>query len=280
MKITPTVGRVVWFYPSTRTGSTAFHPPTLNDPLAAIVAKVIGERMVNLSVFDAHGFTHSMTSVPLLQEAEDVPVDGYYATWMPYQIGQAKKAADREHDAKHLAVASDRAADARRLNAGVLDMALRTPGLTGHDEVLTAARAYQAHIEGEKTLPASHPVQQLADAVGGTIESLERLPDGSGACVLSMPLPADHWLTQPGFNEPPMPFQRGTAAADRIEWADKIRTAAKYAICASTMNGEINDFDPDAMVQNFIVGMLGYWTPDGTSSDSDLAQAAVEQPAQ
>jgi len=114
------------------------------------------------------------------------------------------------------------------------------------------------------TLAANHPVQQLADAVGGTIEHVERLPDGSGAAVLSMPLPADHWLTQPGYNEPPMPFRRGTDDPERQDWAEKIRAAARYAVRASTMNGTEDDFDPDAMVQNMVVGMIGYFTPDGT----------------
>jgi hypothetical protein len=213
MKITPTVGRVVWFYPSTRTGSSAFHPPTLNDPLAAIVAKVIGAHFVNLAVFDAHGFTHSMIEVPLVQEGEDAPAEGYYATWMPHQIGQAKK-----HDAK---------------------------------------------------LPGTHPVQQLADAVGGTLEHVERLPDGTGAAVLSMPLPADHWLTKPGYNVPPMVFRKGTDDPERQEWAEKIRAAGRYAVRCATINGTENDFDPDALVQNLVVGMLGYWTPDGLSSDAD-----------
>jgi hypothetical protein len=158
--IKPTVGRVVWFYPAANQATNGFHPPTLNDPLAAIVAKVIGDSTLNLTVFDAQGFSHSMTDVPLIQAHEGAPVDGYFATWMPYQIGQAKKAEDREHDAKQLAVAADRASDERRVRAGVLDMALRTPGLSNHSEVLAAALAYQEHIEGEKTLPA--PLERTA----------------------------------------------------------------------------------------------------------------------
>ena len=46
-----------------------------------------------------------------------------------------------------------------------------------------------------------------------------------------------------------------------------IREAARYAVKGATMNGEAMDFDPDAMVQNFIVGMLGYHTPDALSDD-------------
>ena len=108
-------------------------------------------------------------------------------------------------------------------------------------------------------------VKQIADAIGGKIESAGALPDGSGFATVSYPLPKDHWLTAEGHNVPPMPFRMGTDDPRRREWADKIRLAAKHAIRASTMNGADNDFDPDAMVQNMVVGMLGYWTPDALS---------------
>lgn len=106
-------------------------------------------------------------------------------------------------------------------------------------------------------------IADLAEAVGGKVDWVARLPDGSGAATMSMPLPQDHWLTKEGFNEPPMPFRLGTKDKQRQEWTDKIREAAKYAIRASTMNGREIDFDPDAMVQNMVVGMLGYYTVDG-----------------
>lgn len=159
-KITPTVGRVVYFVPSARTGSSDFTPPAAGQPLAAIIAAVLEGGALNLAVFDALGHQHARLNVPLVQDGEDIPEDGYYAYWMPYQIGQAKKAEDREHDAKQLAIAADRASDDRRMRAGVLDMALRTPGLSGHHEVMKAAAAYQAHIDGEKTLPA--PLERTA----------------------------------------------------------------------------------------------------------------------
>lgn len=89
--ITPTVGRVVWFYVALNGMASGFFTPDEGQPLAAIVARVWNDRMVNLTVFDANGTPHSRTSVPLIQEGEDVPALGFYATWMPYQIGQAKK---------------------------------------------------------------------------------------------------------------------------------------------------------------------------------------------
>ena|SRR3990167_5072924 len=113
-------------------------------------------------------------------------------------------------------------------------------------------------------------VRKLAEDVGGKIEEIGKLPDGSGFAVMSMPLPKDHWLTKEGYNEPPMPFRIGEDGSvvlnrTRQMWADDIREAAKYAIRASTMNGKIDDFDPDAMVQNMVVGMIGYFTKDGIS---------------
>jgi hypothetical protein len=112
-------------------------------------------------------------------------------------------------------------------------------------------------------------LKKLANMAGGKIEEVGGpLPDGSGFAVMSFPLPKDHWLTKEGYDNPPMPFRMGMSDPRREEWAAKIREAARYAIRASTDNGKIDDFDPDAMVQNFTTGMLGYWTPTGLSSES------------
>lgn len=131
-----------------------------------------------------------------------------------------------------------------------------------------------------KNLPGRAPdvVRELADAVGGKIDFVsDPLPDGSGFATMSLPLPKDHWIyaaTPDGFTPPPpMPFRIGVGAAPALNrtremWADGIRAACRYAVQASTMRGKEMDFDPDAMVQNMVVGMLGYWTPDGLSSDA------------
>ena len=81
----------------------------------------------------------------------------------------------------------------------------------------------------------------------------------------------DHWLTSPGVNVSPAPFRMGleqiihidNRRLTRQEFADEISSACKYAIRASTMNGQVMDFDPDAMCQNMVVAMLGYWTENG-----------------
>lgn len=87
MVIKPTVGRVVWFYPQGSGQSTGA------QPLAAIVAHVWSDTCVNLAIFDANGkpIDKPPTSVLLVQEGTEVPSGGGYCTWMPYQVGQAKK---------------------------------------------------------------------------------------------------------------------------------------------------------------------------------------------
>lgn len=83
--IQPTVGRVVWFYPS---GAK----PT-DQPLAAMIVCVWSDTCVNLAVFDKSGnpMVNPPTSVLLIQEGNPVPSGGFYCTWMPYQKGQAQK---------------------------------------------------------------------------------------------------------------------------------------------------------------------------------------------
>lgn len=84
--IKPTVGRVVWYHPNE-------HDSVLHDgdpmPMAAIVAYVHGDRMVNLMVIDRNGFPHSRTSVDLMQD-DPLPGNPSYCEWMPFQKGQAK----------------------------------------------------------------------------------------------------------------------------------------------------------------------------------------------
>jgi hypothetical protein len=86
--ITPTVGRVVWFAPARGDTAMTFG---VDQPCAALVAYVWNDRMVNLAVFDHNGAFHARTSVPLLQDDDAKPEGGYFATWMPYQKGQAAK---------------------------------------------------------------------------------------------------------------------------------------------------------------------------------------------
>lgn len=112
------------------------------------------------------------------------------------------------------------------------------------------------------------------------------LPDGSGFAIVSFPLQRSHWIFQKGADgfsaPPPMPFRIGVGKAatftlTREEFADRIWAAAKYAVCGATMHGAMNDFDPDALCQNMVVGMLGYWTNDGLSDDAWANPPAADE---
>lgn len=84
-KIIPTEGRIVWFYG---------HVGNLRQ--AAIVAGVT-DGGVELWVFQRSGSVYSGTYwVPSILDPDELPTGSYhggsYATWMPYQKGQAAKA--------------------------------------------------------------------------------------------------------------------------------------------------------------------------------------------
>ena len=85
--IKPSIGRVVWFQPAKNPDQ-----PFRDQPHAALVTHVWGERMVNLACFNEAGTPYSSTSVTLLQDDDERPETGYFAEWMPYQKGQAARA--------------------------------------------------------------------------------------------------------------------------------------------------------------------------------------------
>lgn len=89
MKIIPTIGCIVWYY------------ATIDQlqPMAAIVAKVHeldadirdeGNYHLNFRVIQDDGAAFPMRRVRLVQEGERLPQFDF-CTWMPYQVGQAKK---------------------------------------------------------------------------------------------------------------------------------------------------------------------------------------------
>jgi hypothetical protein len=86
-KIEPTVGRVVWFHPPNNSTNHAFAPAAI---CAAQIAKVLPDGRLNLGVLDGNGVNHSMTEVPLIQDGDTAPENGYFAEWMPYQKSVAK----------------------------------------------------------------------------------------------------------------------------------------------------------------------------------------------
>jgi hypothetical protein len=107
-------------------------------------------------------------------------------------------------------------------------------------------------------------IEDIAAALNGSVTETTRLPDGSGFAVMSYPLPAKHWLFAAHENRTPAPMRIGIGP-ERDKLAKQIRAAARYAIRVSTGDGQEMDFDPDALVQNMVIGLLGYWTEDGRS---------------
>ena len=106
--IKPTVGRKVWFRlnginelekPHSDAETTPARSfPSVVDPTRPLDATVVyawNDRVVNLHVLDHYGNPFIANSVPLMQEGDTPPQFGFYAEWMPYQLGQAKK----EHSA-------------------------------------------------------------------------------------------------------------------------------------------------------------------------------------
>lgn len=85
--IHPTVGRVIWFTPALANRNSD------NQPWPAFVTYVHGDRMVNVAGFNSNGTPFSQNSVDLLQD-DDQPrnPDGFYASWMPYQVKAAAAA--------------------------------------------------------------------------------------------------------------------------------------------------------------------------------------------
>jgi hypothetical protein len=96
--IQPTIGRVVWYHPSTGDPDLAkFSQAHEGKPFAAIVAHVWSDTCVNLCVIDPNGQTLGRTSVFLWQGDTDRP-SNTYAEWMPYQKGQAARTEELEKE--------------------------------------------------------------------------------------------------------------------------------------------------------------------------------------
>lgn len=114
-------------------------------------------------------------------------------------------------------------------------------------------------------LPPSPAENRDGPAVADSESGMHRLPDGSGFFTASFPLPKDHWIfetTSDGFTGPPPMPLRSWSGSSRDEMVTAIWAAAKYAIRASTRCGRENDFDPDAMAMNMVVGLLGPEAPN------------------
>lgn len=89
--IHPTVGRKVWYRPGPQDRHS--HMQWIDgEPLDATILAVHGDRCINAQVLDINGTAFVRRSWPLVQPGDEAP-DGSYFEWMPYQTGQAAKAA-------------------------------------------------------------------------------------------------------------------------------------------------------------------------------------------
>lgn len=87
-------------------------------------------------------------------------------------------------------------------------------------------------------------------------------------------LPADHWLTQPGDNVLPAPVLKPTSDKKRAELVTAIREAGQYALRTVSENGRVSTFDPDALLQNLVLALLGE-APAAAAADTNTAGAAA-----
>jgi hypothetical protein len=70
-----------------------------------------------------------------------------------------------------------------------------------------------------------------------------------------------HWLTQPGDNVLPAPVLKPTSDKKRAELATAIREAGQYALRTVSENGRVATFDPDALLQNLVLALMGQTAP-------------------
>lgn len=99
-----------------------------------------------------------------------------------------------------------------------------------------------------------------SDAGNPTSETASVLPDGSAFMTASFPLPEDHWLYKPRAEHPDSEYSPELPRPILTHYhRDEVMVAAQYAIRAATNCGKIKDYDPDAMVQNFVIAMCGHY---------------------
>jgi hypothetical protein len=84
--ITPTVGRIVYYWPGGRAQAESGN----KQPLAAKIAHVHSDGLINIGYLQHDGAASNATLVPLIQDGDERP-DQPFCEWMPYQKGQAAK---------------------------------------------------------------------------------------------------------------------------------------------------------------------------------------------
>lgn len=113
--INPTIGRRLWYIPSTYERDLMGHKPSdigqtmlgRGQPCDAEIVHVWNDRMVNLSVTDHNGNVHSRTSVTLYQPGDTVAphANSGFAVWTDYQVQQAQPKPQGSTTGKYFAFA-------------------------------------------------------------------------------------------------------------------------------------------------------------------------------
>lgn len=92
--IVPTIGRKVWLWSSTA-GAPSNCCLDSKQPYDGSIVFVHDNGTINVAFFDHMGQAGFAGNVPIYnpQQETDSHMGGgsFYATWMPYQVGQAKK---------------------------------------------------------------------------------------------------------------------------------------------------------------------------------------------
>jgi len=82
--ISPTVGRVVWYFESPQDFKAKA------EPQVALITHVEDDNHVNIVKWDAKGEPKGLQGVTLWHGEGD-QAEGYFVTWMPYQQAQAAR---------------------------------------------------------------------------------------------------------------------------------------------------------------------------------------------
>jgi len=108
--IKPTIGRIVLVrlagINTIPPGSHQEHHPEI-QPFPAMINFVHSDELINVAGFSQHGTPFSLNGVYLVPAGNDLPVEGNYAYWMPYQTKQAEAHAAAEAQPEEAATTSD-----------------------------------------------------------------------------------------------------------------------------------------------------------------------------
>lgn len=120
-KITPTVGRKLYFYPNGDTAVKQLDPQPVDATVLYVHpdSGIASDYLLNLLVVDHIGNAAFKSKVRLVQDGDADPTVGFYARWMPYQVGQAAKQAAESESAPAAPEAAAEAPTGEAAGAGV-----------------------------------------------------------------------------------------------------------------------------------------------------------------